>query len=123
MELDLQSLFGLHVHSCTHWLRHRNPPPPFPRIWTHIRGRYWSAKIDDISLRPPAAITRADNKAAQYCRPIEKERFSEPSNEKAANSPEISPTSQNKGHTSLVGGQYFAVAFLCKLLFINSAEI
>jgi hypothetical protein len=26
MELDLQSLFGLHVHSCTHWLR----PPPKP---------------------------------------------------------------------------------------------
>jgi hypothetical protein len=31
MELDLQSLFGLHVHSCTHRLR--------PRIWVHIRGR------------------------------------------------------------------------------------
>jgi len=42
MKLDLQSLFGLRVHSCTHWLR--------PRIWAHIRGRYWSAKIDDISL-------------------------------------------------------------------------
>ncbi len=26
MELDLQSLFWLHVHSCTHWLRPRNPP-------------------------------------------------------------------------------------------------
>jgi hypothetical protein len=23
MELDLQSLFGLHVYICTHWLRHR----------------------------------------------------------------------------------------------------
>ncbi len=33
MELDLQSLLGLHVHSCTHWLR--------PLIWAHIRGRYW----------------------------------------------------------------------------------
>ncbi len=43
MKLDLQS--------CTHWLRHRNPPPP--RIWAHIRGLYWSAKIDDISLWPP----------------------------------------------------------------------
>ncbi len=49
MELDLQSLFGLYVHSCTHWLRPRNCLPP-PRIWAHIRGRYWSAKIDDISL-------------------------------------------------------------------------
>jgi hypothetical protein len=26
------------------------PPPP---IWAHIRGRYWSAKIDNISLWPP----------------------------------------------------------------------
>ncbi len=26
------------------------PPPPIPRIWAYIRGRYWSAKIDDISL-------------------------------------------------------------------------
>ncbi len=28
MELDLQSLFGLHVYSCTYWLRPRNSPPP-----------------------------------------------------------------------------------------------
>jgi hypothetical protein len=28
MELDLQSLFGLHVHNCTHWLRARSPSPP-----------------------------------------------------------------------------------------------
>ncbi len=35
MESDLQSLFGLHVHSCTRWLRPRNPPPPaFGRIYT-----------------------------------------------------------------------------------------
>jgi hypothetical protein len=75
MDLDLQSLFGLHVHTCTHWLRPRNPPPPSPRIGTHIRGRYWSAKIDDIScdpLQPPATLTRADTEATQYCRPIEK---------------------------------------------------
>jgi hypothetical protein len=32
MELDLQSLFGLHVHSCTDWLRLRNPPPAFGLI-------------------------------------------------------------------------------------------
>ncbi len=53
MELDLQSLFGLYVHSCTHWLRTEIPPPPSPRIWAHIRGRYWSAKIDDISSWQP----------------------------------------------------------------------
>jgi hypothetical protein len=28
MELDFQSLVVLYVHSCTHWLRPRNPPPP-----------------------------------------------------------------------------------------------
>jgi hypothetical protein len=27
MELDLLSLFRLHVHSCTHLLRSRTPPP------------------------------------------------------------------------------------------------
>jgi hypothetical protein len=47
MELDPQRLFGLHVHSCTHW----QPPPLSPHIWPHIRGRYWSAKVDDNSLR------------------------------------------------------------------------
>jgi hypothetical protein len=26
IELDLQSLFGLHVYSCTHWLRPHNSP-------------------------------------------------------------------------------------------------
>jgi hypothetical protein len=29
MALDLKSLFGIHVHSCTHWLRPRSPPPAF----------------------------------------------------------------------------------------------
>ncbi len=50
MELDLQNLFGLYMHSCTHTLRPRNHPPPPPlRIWAHIRGRYWSTNVD-ISL-------------------------------------------------------------------------
>ncbi len=48
-DLNLQNLFGLHVHCCTQWLV--RPPTP---IWAHIRGRYWSAKIDDISLWPPS---------------------------------------------------------------------
>jgi hypothetical protein len=50
MELDLQSLFGLHVHSCIYWLTEAPHPS---RIWAHIQGRYWLAKTDDISLRPP----------------------------------------------------------------------
>jgi hypothetical protein len=45
MELDLQSLFGL---LCTAVLIGGDPAtPPRPRI---TQGRYWSAKIDDISL-------------------------------------------------------------------------
>jgi hypothetical protein len=28
VELDLQSLFGLHMLSCTYWLRPRNSPTP-----------------------------------------------------------------------------------------------
>ncbi len=42
MELDLPSLFGLLVQTAAHWLRPNNLTP---RIWTYIRGRYWSAKI------------------------------------------------------------------------------
>jgi hypothetical protein len=41
MELDLQSLFGLHVYSCTHWLRPSIPPPPIP---THL-GSYTRALL------------------------------------------------------------------------------
>ncbi len=47
MELDLQSLFGLVVHAETQ-------QPPFPRIGVIYEGAIWSAKIDDISLVPPA---------------------------------------------------------------------
>ncbi len=32
IELDLQSLLGLHVHGCSHWMRPCNYSPP-PRIW------------------------------------------------------------------------------------------
>ncbi len=53
MEVDLQSLFGLYVtwyaqlYSLAETRQH---PPPSPRIGTYMRGRYWSANIDDISL-------------------------------------------------------------------------
>jgi hypothetical protein len=39
IELDLQSLFGLHVHSCSHWLRPCNPSPP--HLGLYVRGPYW----------------------------------------------------------------------------------
>ncbi len=42
MELDLQTPYAqLYALAET---------PNLPRIWAHIRGSYWSAKIDDISL-------------------------------------------------------------------------
>jgi hypothetical protein len=47
MELDLQSLFGLHVHSCTHWPKPRNsplPPGPPPHISPHL-GSYMRALL------------------------------------------------------------------------------
>ncbi len=55
MELNLLSLFGLHVHSCTHWLIHRDSPPP-PHLDSYTRALLVS-KIDDISLcsRPKSA--------------------------------------------------------------------
>ncbi len=52
MELDLLSLFRVHVHSCRYSLA-ENPRPPPLRLWAHLRRRYWSAKTDDISLWPP----------------------------------------------------------------------
>ncbi len=33
MELDLQTLFGIHVHSVTHWLRTLPPSPAFGLIY------------------------------------------------------------------------------------------
>ncbi len=69
MELDLQSLHGLPLHSCTYWLRPRNRLPS-PRICTHTvyeRERYWSAKIDDISLWPPGKKLHTDRSYTYYC--------------------------------------------------------
>jgi hypothetical protein len=37
MERDLQSLFGPHVYSCTHWPIPRNPPPP-PHLGSYTRA-------------------------------------------------------------------------------------
>ncbi len=46
MELDLQSLLG--------------------SMYTAVRGRYWSAKIDDISLLPPASQDLAGQMRTLY---------------------------------------------------------
>ena len=47
MELNLQSLYGLRT---TLLIGFDPASPPSHRIWAQIGGRYWSAKIDDISL-------------------------------------------------------------------------
>ncbi len=54
MELDLQSLFGLHVHSCTHWLRPRNPPPPPPtrHLGSYTRALFVSQDRGHIFVTP-----------------------------------------------------------------------
>jgi hypothetical protein len=41
MDLDLQSLLWLYVHSCTHWLRLRNSllPPAFGLIYEGAIGQ------------------------------------------------------------------------------------
>ncbi len=49
MELDLQSY--LHVHSYILLAETPQPPPP-PHLGLYIWGRYWSAKMNDISLWP-----------------------------------------------------------------------
>jgi hypothetical protein len=51
MELDLQSLLWLLCTAVLYSLAETSQLlPPSPRIWAHLRGRYLSAKMDDISL-------------------------------------------------------------------------
>ncbi len=53
MEVDLQNLFGHHVHSCTHWLRPRNSPSPFPPYLDSYTRALLVNQIDDNCLWPP----------------------------------------------------------------------
>jgi hypothetical protein len=48
MELDLQSLFGLHVHSCTHWMRPRIGP-----LYIYEGAIGQQRQVDDVSLGLP----------------------------------------------------------------------
>jgi len=41
MELDPPKFIGLHAHSCTHWLRPRNPSPPHLGSYTRVLLEYW----------------------------------------------------------------------------------
>ncbi len=49
MVLDLPEVY---LGSCVQLYSLAETPQlsPYPRIWAHIRGRYWSDKIDDIFL-------------------------------------------------------------------------
>jgi hypothetical protein len=61
MELDLQSLFGLHVHSCTHWLRTRNPPFPIPpHLGSHTRALLVSQDRRHLFVTPGPCCQRMD---------------------------------------------------------------
>ncbi len=65
MELDPQSLFGLLYKAVpVGW----GPLfPPHPRVWAHIRGRYWSAKIDNSLWPPGGSETRIGEWLIDYC--------------------------------------------------------
>jgi hypothetical protein len=51
MELDLQSLFGLHVYSCTHRLRPRNSPPQ-PHLGSYKRAILVSQQRRHLFVTP-----------------------------------------------------------------------
>ncbi len=55
MELDLQSLFGRHVHSCTYWLGPRNPPPAAIGI-IYVQGRYRHANRRHLFVTPVSQL-------------------------------------------------------------------
>jgi hypothetical protein len=52
MELGLQSLLGLHVYSCTHWLRPRNSSPPPPTFGLTYRNRNMCLTVFRIRIDP-----------------------------------------------------------------------
>jgi hypothetical protein len=55
MEINLQSLFRLHVHSCTHWLRPSKPPPPPPAFGLIYEGAIGQQR-KTTSLCDPLAL-------------------------------------------------------------------
>ncbi len=58
MELDLQSLFGLHVHSFTHWLSPRDPPPPPPHLGLYTRALLVSQDRRHLFVTPLVGTLR-----------------------------------------------------------------
>ncbi len=53
MELDLQSLFDLHAHSCTHWLRRpHNQTPSLQHLGSYTRALSVSQDRQHLFLTP-----------------------------------------------------------------------
>ncbi len=52
IELNLQSLFGLHVYSCTHWLRPHNTPPIPPHLGSYTRALLVSQDRRHLCITP-----------------------------------------------------------------------
>ncbi len=54
------------MHSCTYWLRSRNPPPPL--IWAHIRGRAIGQARQTTSLCDPLLALYCSKNKEEKCR-------------------------------------------------------
>ncbi len=57
MEIDLQSLFWLYAHSCSHWLRHRNSPL-HPHLDSYTRALLVSQDSRHLFVTPCVAWTK-----------------------------------------------------------------
>jgi hypothetical protein len=67
MELDLQSLFGLHVHRSTQWLRPRNLPPPPPAFGLVCEGDIGQPKKTTSLCDPlPKTIQTTEEGVTQF---------------------------------------------------------
>ncbi len=55
MELDLQNLFGIHVHSCTHyhWLRPNKPQLPPAHLGSYTRALLVNQDRRHLFVTPP----------------------------------------------------------------------
>jgi hypothetical protein len=68
MELDLQSLFELHVHSCTHWLRPRSSPPFTLHLGSYTRELLVSQHRRHLCVTPWFEPTRRTKRTKYFSR-------------------------------------------------------
>ncbi len=68
MKLNLQSLFGLHGHSCTHWLRSRTPPLPFPsHLGSYTRALLVSQDRRHVFVTPCYQVLHSNRYWDTFC--------------------------------------------------------